>query len=65
MESLVFGLFCAGLLVCISLNLSILYALVFGLVVFMFYGKYRGFTPRELLAMAWKITSITAAQAAA
>ena len=35
MEGLVLGLFCAGLLACISLNISVLYALVFGLAVFM------------------------------
>ena len=53
MEGLVLGLFCAGLLACISLNISVLYALVFGLAVFMLYGRYRGFRLQELLMMAW------------
>lgn len=47
------GLFCAGLLVCIALGGSILYALTFGLLLFLLYGKRKGFTWRELGGMAF------------
>ena len=52
MEYLVLGIFCASLLVCIILNISILYALVFGLLLFMLYGRQKGFSWRELTTMA-------------
>ena len=52
MEYWVLGSFCASLLLCILLNLSILYALTFGLLIFMLYGRHKGFAWRELAAMA-------------
>lgn len=52
MEWITLGLFCAGLLLCIILDFSILYALVAGLVIFMLYGKHKGFSWRELVEMA-------------
>ena len=52
MEWITLGLFCAGLLLCIVLDLSILYALVAGLVIFMLYGRFKGFSWRELVEMA-------------
>lgn len=52
MELLVLALFCAGLLGCILLDLSILYALGAGLVLFLLYGKSKGFSWPELLKMA-------------
>jgi NhaC family Na+:H+ antiporter len=51
-EWLILGLFCAALLACIALKLSILYALLFGLVLFLLYGKHKNFSWRELLKMA-------------
>ncbi len=52
MELLITGLFCAGLLLCLILDISVLFALVFGLLLFMLYGRYRGFSWGELFAMA-------------
>ncbi len=52
MEWITLGLFCIGLLLCIILDLSILYALTAGLVIFMLYGKYKGFSWGELTGMA-------------
>ena len=52
MEWIALGLFCAALLICIILDLSILYALAFGLLVFLLYGRTKGFSWRELLGMA-------------
>lgn len=53
MELLILGAFCAGLLLCIACGISILYALAFGLLVFMLYGKHKGFSWRELAGMAF------------
>lgn len=52
MEWLVLGLFCAGLLGCILLDLSILYALTAGLGIFWLYGRYKGFSWKELFEMS-------------
>ncbi len=52
MEWIALGLFCAALLVCIVLDLPILYALAFGLLVFLLYGRRKGFSWRELFSMA-------------
>ena len=52
MEWIALGLFCAALLICIVLDLSILYALAFGLLVFLLYGRRKGFSWRELAGMA-------------
>ncbi len=52
MELLVLSLFCAGLLACIVFDLSILIALGAGLVMFVLYGKWKGFSWRELAGMA-------------
>lgn len=52
MEWLVLGLFCVGLLVCLLLDASILYALLAGLLLFLLYGRRRGFGWGELLKMA-------------
>lgn len=53
MAWLTLGAFCAGLLVCIALGWSILYALAFGLGLFLLYGRRRGFSWRELGRMAF------------
>ena len=45
-------LFCAALLACLLLDLSILYALVFGLLLFLLYGRRRGLSWRELFTTA-------------
>lgn len=52
MEFITLALFCALLLLCVIFNFSILYALVGGLVLFLLYGKRKGFTWRELAIMA-------------
>lgn len=52
MEWLTIGLFCIMLLACLALDLSILYALCAGLVLFFLYGRRRGFSWRELGRMA-------------
>lgn len=52
MELLVLSLFCAGLLACIIFDISILYALGAGLVLFLLYGKRKGFSWKELAGVA-------------
>ena len=52
MAWLTLGLFCAGLLVCIVLNGNILYALAFGLALFLLYGRRQGVSWRRLLLAA-------------
>ena len=52
MEYVVLGTFCTGLLLCIGLNISIIYALTVGLLLFMLYGRHKGFSWHELIAMA-------------
>ncbi len=41
---LIIGLFCAELLVCVFLNISIIYALLVGLGIFLLYGRAQGFS---------------------
>ena len=52
MEALTLGLFCAALLTCLILEWSILYALGFGLLIFLLYGRHKG--------LAWKDLAKTA-----
>ena len=52
MEWIAIGIFCAALLLCIIFDFSILYALVFGLLVFLLYGRKKGFSWRALSAMS-------------
>ena len=52
MEWLVLGLFCGGLLLCLLLDWSILYALLAGLLLFLLYGRRKGFGWKALLGMA-------------
>ncbi len=52
MEWLVLGLFCAGLVACLVLDWSILYALLAGLALFLLYGRRKGFGWAQLLRMA-------------
>ena len=54
MQLLVLGLFCTGLLLCIVFGWSVLYALLFGLILFLLYGKSRGFSWQELGRLALK-----------
>lgn len=44
-------LFCAGLLACLALDLSMLWALLLGLLLFLLHGRRRGFSWRELFSM--------------
>lgn len=52
MEWLVIGLFCASLFLCVFLDISVLYALVFGLALFLLYGRLRGHALSSLLRAA-------------
>ncbi len=52
LEKLILGLFCGGLAVCIILNISVLYALIFGFFLFLAYGKGRGYSWNHLLHMS-------------
>ena len=52
MEVLTLGLFCAALLFCLILDLSILWALGFGLVLFLLYGRHKGFAWKDLVLIA-------------
>lgn len=52
MEWITLGLFCGGLLLCVILDISILYALTAGLLIFMLYGRKKGFSWVELAEMA-------------
>ena len=61
MEYAVLGTFCAGLLLCIVLNISIIWALTVGLLLFMLYGRRKGFSWRALMAMALKAITSTEA----
>lgn len=54
MEWLIIGLFCAALVLGLMLNISMLWALGFGLALFLFYGRRKGFTWRELASMTWE-----------
>lgn len=51
METLTLMLFCAALVVCVAMSWSILYALAVGLVIFLAYGRRRGYGWRELGSM--------------
>lgn len=48
METMTLVLFCVALVVCVAMNWSILYALGVGLVIFLVYGRRRGYGWREL-----------------
>lgn len=53
MEIVVLALFCLALLSCIVWNLSILYALVFGLLLFCTYGRHKQFSWGQLTGMCF------------
>ena len=52
MELIVIALFCAGLVLCVALDLSILYALVAGLILFWAYGLQKGHSLKQLWNMS-------------
>lgn len=52
MESITLLLFCGSLIACIFLNISVLWALVIGLLLFLLYGRRKGFAWKALLDMA-------------
>lgn len=54
MEALVLGLFCAALLAGLALDISMLWALGFGLILFWLYGRKKGFSWGELARMTWE-----------
>jgi len=53
LELTILGIFTASLLVCIVLNYSILYALIFGYCLFFVYGLIKKYTAKEILQMSW------------
>ncbi|MBO7728503.1 MAG: sodium:proton antiporter [Oscillospiraceae bacterium] len=53
MEWLILGVFSISLLICIISDIPVLYALSFGLFLFLFYGRKKGFSWHELLGMAF------------
>ena len=53
MDLLVLMLFCASLLLCVCMDLSILYALGIGLFLFLGYGRKKGYAWSELIGMAF------------
>lgn len=52
MELVTLSLFCAALLMCLLLNLNILWALAAGLCIFLIYGVRRGFSWRQMASMS-------------
>ena len=52
-ELLVLLLFCGALTGCVITNISIIYALLFGLALFLFYGRKQGFSCKELVEMVF------------
>ena len=52
MEAVIILLFCISLMVCIIMDLSVLYAMIIGLCIFLIYGKLKCFTWRELIIMS-------------
>ena len=53
MEIVILGAFCLSLLVCITADISIIAALIFGLVLFWCYGLKKGFSLLNLLRMSF------------
>lgn len=51
MELLVISLFCMALMLCIVFNISVLYALVTGLILFCIYGHLKGYLIRQIAHM--------------
>ena len=49
-----FGVFLAGVVACLALGRSLIWALLLGLALFSLLGLKKGFTPRQLAAMAWR-----------
>lgn len=49
-----FGVFLAGVVACLALGRSLIWALLLGLALFSLLGLKKGFTPRKLAAMAWR-----------
>lgn len=54
MEVFIIGTFAAGLAVCIGTGLSVIYALVFGLMIFCLYAGRKGFSAAEIIRMLIK-----------
>lgn len=49
MESVIIGLFCISLFICVVFDISIVFALITGLLLFIVYGLYKGYKTDELL----------------
>ena len=53
MELVILFCFCAALVICLILDVSLIYALLAGVVLFCIYGLRKGFGLRELGKMLW------------
>lgn len=51
LELVIIAIFIMGLICCISMSLSVVYALVFGIFLFSSYAKMKGFSIKEILIM--------------
>ena len=51
LESIILLIFLIGLIICLITGLSIIYALIFGIFIFSFYAKLKGFTVKEICTM--------------
>lgn len=54
LESTILGMFIIGLLVCIGFNLSLLYALLFGFILFFSYGLAKNNTVKHMIQTSFK-----------
>lgn len=59
LELITIAIFIAGLLACVALDLSVIFALLLGLVVFMAYGLIRRHSFSSLVKMAWQRVKTT------
>lgn len=53
MELVILMLFCLAIILCVILNISLVYGLLIGLFIFCIYGRHKGFAWREVGTMLW------------
>ena len=54
LETMILGMFITGLLICIWFNLSLLYALLFGFILFFLYGLMKNNTVKHMIYISFK-----------
>ena len=54
MELLLLGIFAAALLLCVFSGISIIYAMILGLVLFFAYGLVKKKTWKQMLVFSWQ-----------